>query len=273
MTARDGDPADQAAPGRKPVGRGRLIGVLADPLLHEGVGVASMSFVGRLTDAVLHEAKRAQATAVFVCPSGPKPPCDVWIVIETGSGLDIPDIAGGVPVVATGVEATMPADVRLLHDFDIVAADVLDWLVARGATRVALCAPVAKAQWVHRLTDGYRLWCRRRQEQPAVFPYFHRAHSAREAGAAAAAGQTDAVFLISTRLQAEVVTGARSVAPHIPMVLLGEGVAEAAYNPAVGVLSLAPEPCARTLVSTALAILSGTHAGTPDGLPWQVMWP
>lgn len=246
--------------------------VVVDPLLTEGAAVASMSFAGRLLARLSDAAVRRGATAVIVPSDRPAPPADALIVIETGSHIQAPsDLGFGVPVVYTGVpwEGWHDAKVTLTFDFDEVAGHVISALRARGCEAIQVCVPHGRATWLHRLSEGCHKWL------PDDAFHTYDAHSAGDAqrcgSEAAMAG--DAVFLISNRRQGQIVAGVRQADRQTgrttDLVVLGEGVTEAAYDPPVATLSLAPEACAEALISTALHALDNPSEYRHLKLPFR----
>lgn len=237
-----------------------VVAILVDPLLTEGANVASMSFAGRLLARLSEAAVHHGATAIIIPSDRTVPPADAAVVIETGTCISAPpDLGFAVPIVYTGVPWsgwTSQARVTATFDFDGIAATVLSALQHRGCTAIAVCRPQAAATWLHRLSDGCRTWFER-EGQPARFHDYwaESAEDAERCGFEAAAA-ADGVFLISNRRQGQVVSGVRRADVGkdgtTPLVVLGEGVTEAAYMPAVGVLSLAPLACADLLIETAL---------------------
>jgi DNA-binding LacI/PurR family transcriptional regulator len=245
--------------------------VLVDPLLTEGARVASMSYAGRLLAGISRRAGDRDAAAVLSSPDSQTPPADALILIETGSHLRVPpDLGFGVPVVHSGVpwDGWKDAALTLTYDFAEVARTVIDSLQSRGCERVQVCRPEAQATWLHRLSDG----CRELLDENSFHDY--DANSAQDASRSGfdAAMAGDAVFLISNRRQGEVVAGVRRAdtvsGRTTALVVLGEGVTEAAYSPAVGVLSLAPDACADLLIDTALWALDHPRGTRHDTLPF-----
>ncbi len=246
--------------------------VLIDPLLTEGARVASMSYAGRLLAGLARCAGNRHATAVLIGPDQQTPPADALILIETGSHLHVPaDLGFGIPVVHTGVPWTGwdHARVTLTYDFSEIARTVIGALRRRGCQQVQVCRPQAQATWLHRLSDA----CRELAGEDAFHDY--DAPSAADAHRSGfdAAMSGDAVFLISNRRQGEVVAGVRkaddTTGRNTPLVVLGEGVTEAAYSPAVGVLSLAPETCADLLIDATLWALEHPHLARHEHLPFR----
>lgn len=232
-----------------------VIAVLVDPLLREGSQVASMSFAGRLLTRLSEAAVDRHATAVILPSDRPAPPADAVVLIETGTHVTAPaDLGFGVPIIYTGVrwEGWGEPRVSLTFNFDEVAATVLSALQDRGCTAIQVCRPVARATWLHKLADG----CGRVLEPSAFHDYSAQSAGDSQRCGFDAAMAGDAVFLISNRRQGEIVAGVRradrQTGRSTPLVVLGEGVIEAAYDPPVGVLSLAPAACADALIDAAL---------------------
>lgn len=252
-----------------------LVGVLLDADDRRSFGVARTLFWALFVEAITTELSNRGVAVVCVerraIQSLWKLPLQGLVLACSNPGdVELPANPPFGLMLASRATSELPNLTSCEHDFAQMASDALSHLYERDAQHVAMLDPDLRLDVINDMRDAYQTDCRRRGVRPILIPWdserlSHQIQQALGEGA-------DAIFA-PWGPTIDILAAVREIGVSIPeelqLIVVAEGIIEAATTPTVTTVSYDADTSARIIADTIVRRLAG-DSGSPQTLPHKL---